>query len=148
MRTMLLATMVALVLGPACDRKRDDKPVVEVKKPVEQDEPSSGRDVKAPPVDLGAERARLVSAIEERAARLDARIDELEKRGDVKSKETVAMLRAKRDQARAKLSELGSRTQENWQRFERDVADTWSQLERDLDEALREEPPSGREDAR
>jgi hypothetical protein len=46
-------------------------------------------------------------------------------------------LRAKRDQARAKMSELGTRTNENWQVFKRDVSDAWDQLERDVNEATR-----------
>jgi len=72
-----------------------------------------------------------------RGAALDARIDALEKRGDAKAKETAATLRAKRDQARAKLSELDTRTQENWTAFKKDVSDAWDQLDRDVTEATR-----------
>ena len=136
MRTMLFTALIAVGAVGACDRKSEDKTVVEVKKPVEvtDTEPST---FTVEPIDLEAERSARSKSIEERTARLDARIDELEKRGDEKSKEAAATLRAKRDQARAKLSELGTRTQENWQAFKRDVQDSWDALERDVTEATR-----------
>ena len=136
MRTMLFTALLAVGAIGACDRKSEDKTVIEVKKPVEVTgtEPST---VRVETIDLEAERSALAKSIEERTAKLDARIDELEKRGDEKSKEAAATLRAKRDQARAKLNELGNRTQENWQAFKRDVGDAWDQLERDVSEATR-----------
>lgn len=136
MRTLLFTVLVTAGAVGACDRKSEDKTVVEVKKPVEVTgtEPST---VKVETIDLEAERSALSKDVEERAARLDARIDELEKRGDEKSKEAAATLRAKRDQARAKMSELGTRTQENWQAFKRDVSDAWDRLEADVTEATR-----------
>ena len=143
MRTMLFTTLLALGAVAACDRNKDDRPVVEVKKTVESDETGTtvrkdvDVDVNAPSFSLEDERSRLSRSIEERTAQLDAKIDALEKRGDEKSKEMAATLRAKRDQARAKLSELGTRTSENWQAFKRDVSDAWDQLERDVTEATR-----------
>ena len=136
MRTMLFTALIAVGAIGACDRKSEDKTVIEVKKPVETTgtEPST---VRVETIDLEAERSALSKSIEERTAKLDARIDELEKRGDEKSKDAAATLRAKRDQARAKLNELGTRTQENWQAFKRDVGDAWDQLERDVSEATR-----------
>jgi hypothetical protein len=133
---MLLTALLAAAAVGGCDRKSEDRTVVEVKKPVEVTgtEPST---VKVETIDLETERSALSKSVEERTARLDARIDELEKRGDEKSKEAAATLRAKRDQARAKMNELGTRTQENWQAFKRDVSDAWDQLERDVNEATR-----------
>jgi vancomycin resistance protein YoaR len=133
---MLLSALLAAAAVGGCDRKSEDRTVVEVKKPVEVTgtEPST---VKVETIDLETERSALSKSVEERTARLDARIDELEKRGDEKSKEAAATLRAKRDQARAKMNELGTRTQENWQAFKRDVSDAWDQLERDVNEATR-----------
>jgi hypothetical protein len=133
---MLLTALLAAAAVGGCDRKSEYRTVVEVKKPVEVTgtEPST---VKVETIDLETERSALSKSVEERTARLDARIDELEKRGDEKSKEAAATLRAKRDQARAKMNELGTRTQENWQAFKRDVSDAWDQLERDVNEATR-----------
>jgi vancomycin resistance protein YoaR len=133
---MLFTALLAAAAVGGCDRKSEDRTVVEVKKPVEVTgtEPST---VKVETIDLETERSALSKSVEERTARLDARIDELEKRGDEKSKEAAATLRAKRDQARAKMNELGTRTQENWQAFKRDVSDAWDQLERDVNEATR-----------
>jgi hypothetical protein len=105
-------------------------------------EPSSVPPSSVPPatgstLDIESERTALSRSIDERAAALDAKIDALEQRGDAKSKEAVATLRAKRDQARGKMTELGARTQENWATFKKDVSDTWDQLERDVNEATR-----------
>lgn len=137
----ILFTLITLGAVGACDRNRDDKPIVETKKTVESDETGTtvrrDVDVNAPRVDLEAERSNLARSIEERTAQLEAKIDALEKRGDENSKAMAATLRAKRDQARAKLSELGSSTHENWQAFKRDVSDAWDQLERDVNEATR-----------
>lgn len=147
MRTMLFTTLIALGTVGACDRKNEDRPVVEVnKKTIEPDEPPTPGtterkdvdvDVNTPNINLEDERSKLSRSIEERTTQLDAKIDALEKRGDEKSKEMAATLRAKRDQARAKLKELGSSTQENWHAFKRDVSDTWDQLEREVSEATR-----------
>lgn len=143
MRTILFTTLIAVGAVAACDRDRDDRPVIETKKTIERDETGTtvredvDIDVNAPEVSLEDERSKLSRSIEERTAQLDAKIDALEKRGDEKSKEMAATLRAKRDQARAKLSELGSRTKENWGAFKRDVSDAWDQLERDVTEATR-----------
>jgi vancomycin resistance protein YoaR len=151
MRTLLFTSLVALGLVGACDRKKttDDKvvPAETAPKPIESIETPSTTPAVATPtttttttpatLDLESERAALSRTIEERTAALDAKINELEKRGDAQSKDAVATLRAKRDQARAKLSELGTRTQENWTAFKKDVSDTWDQLDRDVTEATR-----------
>lgn len=136
MRTLLSSSLIALGLaGAACDRKGDEISV-EATKPVE---PSTIPQTPPPAStnELDAERNALARTLDERTAALDARIDALEQRGDAQSKEAVATLRAKRDQARAKLTELGSRTQENWGVFKRDVESAWDQLERDVNEATR-----------
>ena len=146
MRTLLFSSLLALGVIGSCDRKRDDTPPVEVRKPVESAPaepatppaaPTANPNAEVTTIDLDAERTALTRSVDERAMRLDARIDELERKGDEKSKQAAATLRAKRDQARAMLSELGMRTEENWQTFKRDVSDAWDALERDVNEATR-----------
>lgn len=151
MRTLLFTSLVALGLVGACDRKKTaDEHAVPAEPAPKPVEPSTTPPVATPTttttttptppgttVDLESERVALSKSIEERAAALDAKIDALEARGDAKSKEAVATLRAKRDQARAKLGELGTRTQENWMAFKKDVSDAWDQLDRDVTEATR-----------
>jgi hypothetical protein len=137
MRTILFSSLIVLGAIGACDRNRDDKVVVETQKTIEGDDGTVRQETEVKTIDLESERTSLSRSVEERTMRLDARIDELERRGDEKSKEIAAMLRAKRDQARAKLTELGTRTEENWQGFKRDVSDAWDQLERDVNEATR-----------
>lgn len=134
----LIYPLIAFGLVAGCDRDTDEKPVVETRKTIEPDNTTT-REVRVntPRFDLEQERENLSRSIDERMRRLDARIDDLERKGDAKSKEMAATLRAKRDQARGKLSELGSRTEENWVAFKRDVSDTWDQLERDVEEAVR-----------
>jgi hypothetical protein len=137
MRTILLSSLIVLGAIGGCDRNRDDKVVVETQKTIERDDGTVRQETEVKTIDLESERTGLSRSIDERTKQLDARIDELERRGDEKSKDLAATLRAKRDQAHAKLSELGTRTQENWQTFKRDVSDTWDQLERDVNEATR-----------
>jgi hypothetical protein len=127
---------IVLALTAACDRAdRDDRGTVEVRKPVET--PAPAPTVEQRHFDLQAEREKLSREIEERTAQLDARIDELEKRADEKSRDAAALLRAKRDQARAKLGDLETRTEDTWAAFKRDVQSAWDQLERDVREATR-----------
>ena len=135
MRTMLFTALLAIGTIGACDRKTNTERV-ESRKPVED---QTATPAMPPPstTDVDTERSDLRRWVDERAERLNARIEELEKRGDEKSKQAAASLRVKRDQARAKADELGSRTKDNWQNFKKDVQDAWDQLERDVDEATR-----------
>ncbi len=138
MRT-LIGSLLALGLLGGCHRDAEIK-VVEVEKkpvvpPAEPVQRNAELNVKG--VSLEDERSSLSRSVEERTNQLDAKIDALEKRGDDKAKEAAATLRAKRDQARGKMTEIGSRTQENWQAFKVDVSDAWDSLERDVNEATR-----------
>jgi hypothetical protein len=136
MRTMLFTTLLALGLTSAC-KKTEEKQTVEVRKPVETETTTTTTKTVDVDVDIDKERSDLTTWVTERVNRLDAKIDALEKKGDEKSKEMAATLRAKRDQARGKMSELGQRTKDNWAEFKKDVTDAWDQLERDVDDATR-----------
>ena len=137
MRTMLFTALLTLGLVGAC-KKTEEKRTVEVRKPVESETTTTTTTKKVEvDVDIDKERSDLTTWVEERIHRLDAKIDELEKRGDQKSKDMAATLRAKRDQARGKLSELGKRTKDNWGEFKKDVVDAWDQLEHDVNDAVR-----------
>jgi hypothetical protein len=128
MRRILFSTLIALGATAACDRDRNENEPITTSKTVEPTRTE---------VDIDTERSDLRRWVDERMTRLDARIDELEKKTDDKSRETAATLRAKRDQARAKLNEMGDRTKDNWTSFKKDVQDWWDQLDRDADEAAR-----------
>jgi len=138
-RTLLYTSLTAtLGLAGACDRhdEGDDTHIgVEPEKTVPATKP-----LEPPPAnvnELDYQRHMLQRQIEARTVLIEGQIDALEKRGDDKSKEAVAVLRAKRDQALAKLAELDKIEQDRWSLFERDVTTTWDQLERDVTEATR-----------
>jgi hypothetical protein len=86
---------------------------------------------------LDTERSDLRMWVDARVERLNARIDELQQRGDARSKQMAESLRVRRDQARAKLDDMNSQTSDNWQAFKTDVQNTWDQLDRDVNEAIR-----------
>ena len=146
--------LVAFGLVAACDERSPDERALEAQKlPVERTEgisvdpdpkPDPSVDNRNAPVvepsardafDLEHERATLARVIEVRIQRVDAAIAALEKRGG--AEDAVATLRAKRDQARAKLSELDKTTHDNWIAYKRDVYAAWDALQRDVDEATR-----------
>jgi hypothetical protein len=139
MRTLLFTSLVALGLAGACSRKETVEVVAGEPTGKPADMPSTTPPVAIPEgtVDMEAERAALSRTLDERIAAIEAKINAIEQRGDDKSKEAVATLRAKRDQARGKLSDLETRTVENWVAFKKDVSDTWDQLDRDVTEATR-----------
>lgn len=87
--------------------------------------------------ELDAQRDALMRTIDERAAAFDAKLNALEKRPDEKAKKAVALLRAKRDQALARLAELDQIPQDRWSIYERDVTTVWDQLESDATDATR-----------
>lgn len=154
MRTQLLVLAFGLVA--ACDEPPIQERALEAQKvPIESTEdvsvvadpkPDPSVDNRNAPVvepsapgeefDLEQERSTLARLIEGRIQRVDASIAELEKRGAA-AKDDVAMLRAKRDQARAKLIDLEKTSNDNWIAYKRDVYDAWEQLDRDVEEAMR-----------
>jgi hypothetical protein len=153
MRTSYLLFACALVA--ACDRG-DRRAIEGQRKPVEstkgvsvdphpkpdpsvdnRNAPAVDQNTTTHPIDLEQERSTLAHSIELRTEQLDAKIDELERRGGANAKDAVATLRAKRDQARAKLGELHKTSRDNWEPFKRDVLAAWNQLERDVNEATR-----------
>lgn len=87
---------------------------------------------------LAEARVDFQRATEARIAQLDAKIEELEARGDAKSKQIAADFRKRRDDARAKLAEAGERTESNWEQFKADVSASWDQLEKDVSNAIDE----------
>ncbi len=129
--------LIALALAACGDG--DDR----AEKAVERDTPpiptpEVDRQLAPPPIDLEYERWRLAQEIDRREKQLDAKIDELERRGDEAARNAAAVLRAKRDQARAQLGEMKDTTRDNWATFEKHVTDAWDQLERDVTDATRE----------
>lgn len=72
----------------------------------------------------------------ERLSRIDARIRELEARGETKGRQMLPELRAKRDEAARELAEIGRETKAGWDRFESDLSRRLDEIERELDARL------------
>jgi hypothetical protein len=87
--------------------------------------------------DLTQTRADFEKATADRIAALNAKIDELEKRGDDKAHATAAALRTRRDEAQARLSTFKESAGTTWDQFKADASRSWEQLEKDTDAALK-----------
>jgi chromosome segregation ATPase len=153
-RTMLWSAILStsLVFGMGCKKKEADtesaaekvqeakedikdetKDVVEERKDVMEEQ----KDVNAAKQDLAQARAEFETAVNTRIAALDAKITELEKRGDEKSRQLAADFRTRRDQAKTKLATIGEKTSDTWDAFKADVSSGWDQLEKDVNDALK-----------
>jgi hypothetical protein len=149
---MRTAVLVVCGLLAACDERPADERVLEQHIPLESTEsmsvdpdpkPDPSVDDRNAPVgptagsafDLEQARATLARMIDARLERVDANIAALEQRGD--SADAVALLRAKRDHARAKLGSLDRITHATWIAYKRDVYEAWDQLDREIEQAMR-----------
>lgn len=144
MRTILFPALIALVgASTACERgDRDDGPAATAVReppspPPPTEAPSRPDTTSDLDLDLETEWRQFSRGIEDRADRLGAKIDELERRGDARSRELAAELREKRDEARQQLAELGDHARNDWKAFKREVEDTWDRLEAEASEATR-----------
>jgi hypothetical protein len=143
-RSMLWTTILAasFAFGTGCRDNDREKAADEYGKAQEMvreeqaDVIDEQKDVNEAKRDLAVTRREFEATMNDRMARLDTKIDELERRGDDKSKEMAASLRARRDQAKAKLYSAGDKTDSAWEEFKTDVTNTWNELEKDVDNAF------------
>ena len=160
MRTMFWCSILSAALATtACNKKADstDKAGTEVKKAqedvVEQrkdlDKATADRDSKpkdlnkaegelaAAKVDLAAARDKYSITVNERLAKLDIKIKELEARGDAKAKDAAVTLRARRATLGTKLESMKDRAAGDWDAFTKDVDSTFDGIEKDVNDAVK-----------
>ena len=81
-------------------------------------------------------RAAYGAAVKERFAKLDAAVASLATKTDAKSKDTVAGLRARRDQLSAKIDVMASTKDADWNQYTKDVDVTFDAIETDVHKAV------------
>ena len=114
------------------DVREEMKDVQEERKDVAE----ANRDLNQAQRELGAERDEFVRINREKLATIDARIAELEAKGDAKSKQLAADLKVRRNELSAKIDRAQDRTSANWAEFKADVDRTYEGLKKDIDDAL------------
>lgn len=77
-------------------------------------------------------RAAYAAAVKERFAKLDLSVAALAMRTDVRSRDAVTGLRARRDQLRAKVDAMASTPAPDWSTYTNDVDVTFTAIEHDL----------------
>jgi septal ring factor EnvC (AmiA/AmiB activator) len=155
MRTILWSTVLSMALvGSVGCKKNEAEKVQAAEKNVEEqkqdirdekkdvvneqkDVAKQQQELAAAQADLAQARAEYERSARERLAQIDAKIARLEAKGDAKSKQAAADLRTRRDHAAAKLNDISTRTQENWEAFKADVNRDFDQFEKDIDAALK-----------
>ena len=148
----MLGILAGLVLATgACRRsdndRRDDNTMrnpVEVTAPAPRPEMATDETEAPGGADMGGDdrafedrRKVYADRAHERLDRIEARIAELEARGDDASRDLAARLRARQDEARTKLGSLKERAREGWNEFEADMSRTFDELEHEVDESFR-----------
>ncbi len=116
--------------------KEQQKDVVEEKKDVAEenrDVAAANRDLNQAKGELDAARDEFVRVSREKLAKIDARIGELEAKGDAKSKSAAADLRIRRNELSARLDRAGDRTNANWQELKADLDTGFDKLQADID---------------
>jgi uncharacterized phage infection (PIP) family protein YhgE len=156
-KTIFWCSLITAALsGSACKKESSEKPGEQVRKSVEEVR-EQRKDVREAQKDviekqkemmkqqrelteaqgnLAKARVNYVTAARERLAKLDAKIDELEARGDAKSKDAAITLRARRNALAAELDTAGSRIDAEWDKFRSDLDDTFQKAEKEVKEAL------------
>jgi septal ring factor EnvC (AmiA/AmiB activator) len=148
MRTILWSTVlsVALLGSVGCKKDEADKVKAAEKNVDEQrqdireeqkDVDKQKQELTEAKIDLAQARTEYERVTRERLAKIDAKIAQLDAKGDEKSKKAAADLRVRRDQAAAKLNDIGNRTEANWGEFKTDVDRDLTQFEKDVDDATR-----------
>ena len=143
-KTMFCGSVIfATLLGSACrsdsERAGDSvrKSVENVKEQAEDvaeqqaEVARERRELKEAQEELAQARATFTTATRERLSKLDAEINQIEERGDAKSKDLAMSLRARRDALAAKLDTMGKRVDAEWNDFRKDIDTTFEQIEHD-----------------
>lgn len=125
--TRLLLVLLMGVLATSC-RDRAEREGTDYGKPTEATDDATFRE----------ERTSLSTEMNDRLARLDAKIRELGARGSEETREAADELRVERDRLAAKVGEIGEHTKRGWDRFATDVKHGFADLERKVDDAFKQ----------
>ena len=156
------AFLAAALLAGACQTSEPDRSEDRFGKPQEQTRPQArvphpsqqapaneqhrfpraptnaietARSVKQAEAQLAAARADYKAEMSRQLERIDARIAELEAKGDETSRETAARLREHRDQFAARLERLDNEPPARWEHLKDETSDQMQQLQKEADEA-------------
>jgi septal ring factor EnvC (AmiA/AmiB activator) len=156
-KTMLWCSLISVaLLGGACKKSESEKAADQVRKSVEEvrdqredvreeqkdvakeqkDVTKEQRELAEAQGELAKARANYVVTARERLARIDAKINDLERRADAKSKDAAITLRARRDALASKLDSAASRVDDEWTEFRSDLDGTFKQIENDIEKSL------------
>lgn len=119
----------ALLGGAACRNERSDRDDINEAQRKVTDERQDVAEAKG---ELSDERAEYKAKLKTRLDDMDRKLDELERRGDERSKETAAKLRIRRDELSAKMDRAGDKADGNWEEFKKDVGGAFDSLEKDI----------------
>jgi chromosome segregation ATPase len=147
MRTILWSTVLSIALIGSVGCRKDEaekvkaaeKNVAEQREDIrdeQKDVDKQKQELAGAQHDLAQARAEYDRTARERLAKIDAKIAQLEAKGTEASRKAAADLRVRRDQAAAKLNDIGTRTESNWDSFKAEINRDLDQFEKDVDEAL------------
>jgi len=124
--TRLVVVLISMLLATAC-RDRSDRT-----------DRSTGysKTSETASDDFAHTRSTYSQHINERLARLDARIHELAAKGTEKAKQAADEFRAERDRLAPKVDQIGKQAREGWDSFESELSRGFDNLERKLDAAF------------
>jgi septal ring factor EnvC (AmiA/AmiB activator) len=148
---MLWCSLIsAALMGGACKQDPSERAADQVRKSVEEvqeqredlreerkDVLKEQRELAKAEGELAQARANYIVTTRERLARMDARINDLELRSDLKAKDAAVGLRARRDMLATKLDAASNRIDAaDWDDLRGDLDDTFKQIEKDIERAF------------
>ena len=123
--TRLMVVLISMLLATAC-KDRSDR----------TDRTGYSKTSETANDDFSHTRSTYSQHINERLARLDAKIHELAAKGTEKAKQAAEELRVERDRLAPKVDEIGKQAREGWDNFETELSRGFDNLEKKLDDAL------------
>jgi hypothetical protein len=129
----ILATTFVLT---ACKHKEVDRSSVDKPSESSRDKVRDRDDIRGMEYETEQKTANFEKSINEKVARLDAKLVKIEARGDTKSRDTANELRARRDEIKLKVQQLGDSTEDSIDATESSIKSSWETLEQDVDSAL------------
>jgi len=160
MRTILWTTILATSLASgACNKKQDDTgaAATEVKKTQETandqqkdldktltDKKASANDLNKAEgnaamanTDVQAAKDKYTITVNDRLAKLDIKIKELQAKTDQKSKDALVALQTRRAALSTKIDNIKDHAAADWDAFTKDVDNAFDGIEKDLSSALK-----------
>jgi hypothetical protein len=124
--TRLLLVLALGLLATSC-RDRAEREGTDYGKPTEATDDATFRE----------ERSSFSNEMNDRLARLDAKLRELGARGSERTREAADELRVERDRLAVKVDEIGEHAKRGWDKFATDVKNGFSDLERKVDDEFK-----------